>query len=78
MTRWYCLLLALCIIAGAGLPQAKADVVAEFYKGKAVTVVVSSNAAGGYDAFARAVARYMGRHIPVSYTHLTLPTIYSV
>ena len=33
-------------------------------KAEAVTVVVSSNAAGGYDTFARAVARYMGRHIP--------------
>jgi hypothetical protein len=42
-------LLALGIVAGAGLPPAKADPVVDFYKGKAVTVVVSSNAAGGYD-----------------------------
>ena len=27
-------------------------------------MVVSSNAAGGYDTFARAVARYIGKHIP--------------
>ncbi|MGZ5881006.1 MAG: Bug family tripartite tricarboxylate transporter substrate binding protein [Xanthobacteraceae bacterium] len=58
------LLLALCIVAGACLPQAKADVVAEFYRGRTVTLVVSSNAAGGYDTFARAVARYIGKHIP--------------
>ena len=64
MTRRHCRLLALCIVAGACLPQAKADVVAEFYQGRTVTVVVGSNAAGGYDTFARAVARYMGRHIP--------------
>ena len=64
MTSQHSHLLALGIVVGAGLPQAKADGVAEFYKGKAVTVVVSSNAAGGYDTFARAVARYMGRHIP--------------
>ena len=64
MTSRHCRLLALCIVAGACLPQAKADVVAEFYKGRTVTVVVSSNAAGGYDTFARAVARYMGKHIP--------------
>src|SRR3982075_3619635 len=64
MTSRHSLLLALCIVAGAGLPQAKADGVAEIYKGKAVTVVVSSNAAGGYATFARAVARFMGRHIP--------------
>jgi len=64
MTRRHCRLLALCIVAGACLPQAKADVVAEFYQGRTVTVVVGSNAAGGYDTFARAVARYMGKHIP--------------
>ena len=58
------LLLAPCIVASACLPQAKADVVAEFYRGRTVTLVVSSNAAGGYDTFARAVARYIGKHIP--------------
>jgi tripartite-type tricarboxylate transporter receptor subunit TctC len=31
-------------------------------------VVVGSNAGGGYDTFARAVARYMGKHIPGSPT----------
>ena len=68
MTSRHCRLLALCIVAGACLPQAKADVVAEFYRGRTVTVVVGSNAAGGYDTFARAVARYMGKHIPGSPT----------
>jgi tripartite-type tricarboxylate transporter receptor subunit TctC len=68
MTSPHCRLLALCIVAGACLPQAKADVVAEFYQGRTVTVVVGSNAAGGYDTFARAVARYMGKHIPGSPT----------
>jgi tripartite-type tricarboxylate transporter receptor subunit TctC len=58
------LLLAPCIVVGACLPQAKADVVAEFYRGRTVSLVVSSNAAGGYDTFARAVARYIGKHIP--------------
>jgi tripartite-type tricarboxylate transporter receptor subunit TctC len=64
MTSRHCRLLALGIVAGTCLPQAKADVVAEFYHGRTVTVVVGSNAAGGYDTFARAVARYMGKHIP--------------
>ena len=68
MTSPHCRLLALCIVAGACLPQARADVVAEFYQGRTVTVVVGSNAAGGYDTFARAVARYMGKHIPGSPT----------
>jgi tripartite-type tricarboxylate transporter receptor subunit TctC len=29
-----------------------------------VTVVVSSSAGGGYDTLARALARFMGRHMP--------------
>jgi tripartite-type tricarboxylate transporter receptor subunit TctC len=58
------LLLALCVFAGIGAPQVKADATADFYKGKAVTVVVSSSAAGGYDTLGRAVARHMSRHMP--------------
>ena len=68
MTSRHCRLLALCIVAGACLPQAKAEGVAEFYQGRTVTVVVGSNAGGGYDTFARSLARYMGKHIPGSPT----------
>jgi tripartite-type tricarboxylate transporter receptor subunit TctC len=56
-------LLALCALVAAYASQAKADAVADFYKGRAVTVVVSSSAAGGYDTLARALARYMGKHL---------------
>src|SRR5437660_5346033 len=57
-------LLALCSLVGASGPQAQADAIADFYKGRTVTVVVSSSAGGGYDTLARALARYMGRHMP--------------
>jgi tripartite-type tricarboxylate transporter receptor subunit TctC len=57
-------LLVLCVLAATGGPQARADTVADFYKGRAVTVVVSSSAAGGYDTLARALARHMGKHLP--------------
>ena len=57
-------LLVLCALIGICAPQAKADAIADFYKGRTVTVVVSSSAAGGYDTLARAVARHMGRHLP--------------
>ncbi|MBV8242201.1 MAG: hypothetical protein JOY75_15565, partial [Hyphomicrobiales bacterium] len=50
-------LLALCSLVGACAPQAKADVVVDFYQGRTVTVVVSSSAGGGYDTLARALAR---------------------
>ncbi len=54
------LLLATAVIATA----AKADEVAEFYKGKRVNLIVSYGPGGGYDAYARVLARHIGRHIP--------------
>ncbi|HET7679989.1 MAG TPA: tripartite tricarboxylate transporter substrate-binding protein [Xanthobacteraceae bacterium] len=42
---------------------ATADV-ADFYKGKTVTIIVGYPPGGGYDAYARALTRHMGRHIP--------------
>jgi tripartite-type tricarboxylate transporter receptor subunit TctC len=35
-----------------------------FYKGRRLTLLVSSAAGGGYDAYARLVARHLGRFIP--------------
>jgi tripartite-type tricarboxylate transporter receptor subunit TctC len=37
---------------------------APFYRGKTVTIVVGYSAGGGYDQYARLVARHLGRHIP--------------
>jgi hypothetical protein len=34
------------------------------YAGKQITIIVSSAAGGGYDAIARTVSRYLGKHIP--------------
>jgi tripartite-type tricarboxylate transporter receptor subunit TctC len=36
----------------------------EFYKGKTVTLVVGYSAGGGYDQYARALARHLGGRIP--------------
>jgi tripartite-type tricarboxylate transporter receptor subunit TctC len=44
--------------------SARADAVAEFYKGKSVQVVVGYGTGGGYDVYARLLARYMGKYIP--------------
>ena len=38
--------------------------VADFYKGKTITVIVGYTAGGGYDLYARALARHMGKHLP--------------
>jgi tripartite-type tricarboxylate transporter receptor subunit TctC len=55
------------IIASAlmfGLLSARAQPVADFYRGKTITIVVGSDSGGGYDLNARALARHMARHIP--------------
>src|SRR5262245_34650236 len=36
----------------------------DFYRGKTVNVVVGNAAGGGYDLYARLLARHMGRYIP--------------
>ena len=38
--------------------------IADFYKGKTVSLVVGSSTGGGYDTMTRAVGRFIGRHIP--------------
>ena len=41
------------------LPVAAQDAVAQFYRGKTVTIVVGSSAGGGYDTYARLMARFL-------------------
>jgi tripartite-type tricarboxylate transporter receptor subunit TctC len=62
-----------CIVAGivAGLLHAsavsqsvRADEIADFYKGKTVTMVVGSDPGGGYDIYARLLSRHLGKYIP--------------
>jgi tripartite-type tricarboxylate transporter receptor subunit TctC len=43
---------------------ASAQTPAEFYKGKTIELYVAYSAGGGYDLYARMVARHLGRHIP--------------
>jgi tripartite-type tricarboxylate transporter receptor subunit TctC len=43
---------------------ARADNVADFYKGKTINIIVGFGPGGGYDAYARLLARYYGKHIP--------------
>jgi tripartite-type tricarboxylate transporter receptor subunit TctC len=53
------LVLAIC---PAPRPAAAAE--EEFFKGKTVTLVVGYSAGGGYDQYARALARHLGSRIP--------------
>jgi tripartite-type tricarboxylate transporter receptor subunit TctC len=55
------------IAAALAWPQparAQVDAVAEFYRGKTVNIIVGYSAGGGYDLYARALARHMPRHLP--------------
>jgi tripartite-type tricarboxylate transporter receptor subunit TctC len=36
----------------------------DFYKGKTIQVIVGFGVGGGYDLYARALARHLGRHVP--------------
>lgn len=50
--------------SGASSPAAAADAVADFYKGKQIRLIIGLPAGGGYDLYARALARHLGKHIP--------------
>jgi len=52
-------ILALCPIS-VGQAQSPAD----FYKGKNIDLYIGYSAGGGYDVYARSLARHMGRFIP--------------
>jgi tripartite-type tricarboxylate transporter receptor subunit TctC len=45
-------------------PMANAQSAAEFYTGKSVDMQIGYSVGGGYDLYARLVARHLGRHIP--------------
>ena len=51
-------LFALGLCASPALAQS------DFYKGKTVTIILSSAAGGGYDALARTLAQHLPKHIP--------------
>src|SRR5689334_22445712 len=51
----------LTILAFAAQAGAAAD---DFYRGKSVRIVVGFSAGGGFDTYARALARHMTKHIP--------------
>jgi tripartite-type tricarboxylate transporter receptor subunit TctC len=57
--------LSVAMIAGCTAPcAAQSDPVADFYRGKTVTMLIGVGVGGEYDLQARLVAKYMGRHLP--------------
>ena len=55
----------LAFVAIAALVVGTSAAVADdFFQGKEMTLLVGSTPGGPYDAYARMIARHMGRHIP--------------
>jgi len=53
------------ILALAFTPAAsRADAVADFYKSRQITMILSADAGGGYGSYANAFAPYLSQHIP--------------
>jgi tripartite-type tricarboxylate transporter receptor subunit TctC len=61
-TVYRLLIRALAVLAlfGTAFPASAQD----FYRGKTINLIVGNAAGGGYDLYARLLARYMGRYIP--------------
>lgn len=55
-----CFIGAVLVVASA----ARADEIADFYRGKSIEIAVTGTTAGGYDVAARTLAARMSRHIP--------------
>lgn len=57
--------IAICAtLALACAGAAQADEIADFYRGKQITIQVGFGAGGGYDTTARIFARHLGNHVP--------------
>lgn len=54
----------LLAIAALGIALTAAPAGESFYQGKTISLIVGSNASGGYDGYGRLLARHLGQHIP--------------
>ena len=52
-----------CLLSAAPLAAAQ-DAVEQFYKGKQISMIVGSSSGGGYDTYARLLARHFGSAMP--------------
>jgi tripartite-type tricarboxylate transporter receptor subunit TctC len=55
---------SLCLAGLAASAPARADAIEDFYKGRTLSLVVSSSTGGGYDTLARMLTKYVSRHLP--------------
>lgn len=63
-TKTFLLLVAGLMAASTLADPARADAVADFYKGKKINLIIGGTPGGGYDVYARQFARFYGNYIP--------------
>ena len=63
MARWTRVVCAAFAVPLATTAFAQ-DSVEQFYRGKSINIIIGSGPGGGYDAYARALSRHMGKYIP--------------
>src|SRR5216684_1387449 len=56
-----CMALVMLVIAPV---QVRADALTEFYRGRQISLVVGYGTGGGYDVYARLIARTLGKYMP--------------
>src|SRR5215212_9016493 len=56
--------IAVAVFAVSAIATVHAQGPASFYKGKNVDLMIGYSVGGGYDVYARLIARHMGKHIP--------------
>jgi tripartite-type tricarboxylate transporter receptor subunit TctC len=52
------------VALSSAIPSAHAQAPVEFFHGKTITLYIGFSVGGGYDLYARMLARHMGKHIP--------------
>jgi tripartite-type tricarboxylate transporter receptor subunit TctC len=62
--RFLMIALVLAGMDALALRPARADSVADFYRGKTINLLIGVNVGGSYDRDARLVARHLGSHLP--------------
>jgi tripartite-type tricarboxylate transporter receptor subunit TctC len=53
-----------CLLGLLSLSDVQAQGVADFYRGKQIRIIAASATGGGFDLYARYVARHLGKHVP--------------
>ncbi|HWE74343.1 MAG TPA: hypothetical protein VG328_14350 [Stellaceae bacterium] len=64
MRKWLAAAAATSFMLVAGGSAHAQDAVAQFFKGKQITLYVASTPGGGYDSYGRLLGQYIGKYIP--------------